>query len=266
MALAFLLAACAPQGGSSSSGTASSASGSSTTASSTSPSGGSFGSSRTSSVAVISDIPDDSVLKLEEASATNLMADMAGGKIPVSCNVLYDTMGARPDVEVCDPDQIVEIYNRLAEMKAMGTSGMGITDSYHHVIFYLRNGSSVGFSFEGEGLLNVGKTTVAVADYGQLWPLVKQIQDDYIERAKSKGTHKITVAEGKDLIEYCPRSAVPGDTVCVRTCFVTDGSMNVSASGASVENVSDASFIFTMPDSDVQLKAYVSTPPGGGLA
>ena len=191
---------------------------------------------------------------------------MEAGKIPISCNVLYDTMGARPSVTVFDPDTIVELYNLFSQIEVIGESNMSVTDMYHHIYFELQNGLSVGCSFEGEDLLSMGRENYAVTGSEPLWRLVQQIQDEYMAKVESKGVHKITIESGDDLIESYPREAVPGDLVCVRALGVTDASMHVEANGEEAENWGDIYFLFTMPDSDVKIKAYAKTPPGGGLA
>ncbi|MDO5119171.1 MAG: hypothetical protein Q4D48_03720, partial [Coriobacteriales bacterium] len=45
-----------------------------------------------------------------------LRSDMNDGKIPTSCNVLYDQSGSLPDVTVTDPETIKEIYALLQEV------------------------------------------------------------------------------------------------------------------------------------------------------
>ena len=107
------------------------------------------------------------------------------------CNVLYDTMGARPDVDVTDPAQITEIYGLLAQVTVDGETDMSITDSYHHVIFHLQDGQTVGFSFEGEDILSKYRGTYPdnyqVSGAYPLWSAVRAIQDDYIAKTGASG-------------------------------------------------------------------------------
>ena len=100
-----------------------------------------------------------------------LRSDMQEGRIPTSCNVLYDQSGTLPDVTVTDPDTIKAIYE-LVQGMVVPESGraMSVTDSYHHVIFTLQD----------EGVHNLywnGKNYPVANDDG-LWALVRQLQDE----------------------------------------------------------------------------------------
>ena len=57
------------------------------------------------------------------------------------------------------------------------------------------------------------------------------------------------------LIVSCPRIAVVGSTVNVRTVCVTDGWLDVSCSGADVEAVQEDLFRFVMPRRNVRVRA-----------
>lgn len=108
-----------------------------------------------------------------------LRSDMNDGKIPASCNVLYDQSGTLPDVTVTDPDTIKSIYELVQDM-VVPESGhaMSVTDSYHHVIFTLQDGTRAAFNFEGvHNLYWNGKNYPVVNDDG-LWVLVRQLQDE----------------------------------------------------------------------------------------
>jgi len=123
-------------------------------------------------------IPSDSVLLFtNDAGIAKLVSDMDEGRVPTSCNVLYDMGGSRPDVEVTDPATIKQIYDALAQVTVNGPSNMSVTDSYHHVIFTLESGARVGLSFEGDGLLVGGKTNFDVSNTRALWNIVKDLQD-----------------------------------------------------------------------------------------
>ena len=127
---------------------------------------------------VFANIPDDSILFFMPSSATaQLVRDMADGRMPISCNVLYDAMGTRPEVTVTDPDTIVELYTRLAQMTVGDQSPMSITDAYHHISFTLEDGTVVGWSFETEALLCVGAENYEAHDNGNLWGLVQELQE-----------------------------------------------------------------------------------------
>ena len=127
-------------------------------------------------------IPDGSILRFEKAGdASQLVADMAAGMVPVECDVLYDAMGTRPAVTVDDPELIARIYELLSQVTVDGPSNTSITDSYHHVTFTLQDGATIGYSFEGEELLSLDRENFAVSGAGPLWSLVRQLQDEVID-------------------------------------------------------------------------------------
>ncbi len=65
------------------------------------------------------------------------------------------------------------------------------------------------------------------------------------------------------LIVSCPRIAVVGSTVTVRTVCVTDGWLEVSCSGADMETVQEDLYRFVMPRENVRVRArFVSDETG----
>lgn len=112
-----------------------------------------------------------------DAAAAKLVSDMEAGRIPVSCDVLYDQMGSLPNVVVTDPDTITHLFKLVEGIVVTGESDMSVTDSYHHVRFTLQDGTVVGYSFEGEGLLSRERTNYEVVGDGPLWEFVRQLQD-----------------------------------------------------------------------------------------
>ena len=125
---------------------------------------------------------EKSVLNFEEIkNIDKLNSDMSAGKMPVSCDVLYDQMGARPNVNVTDPDTIKKIYEELGDITVTGKSTMSITDNYHHVIFTLQDGTVVRFGFEGTGMLSVGKDNYDVKGGGGLSSMIKELQENVKE-------------------------------------------------------------------------------------
>lgn len=128
------------------------------------------------------DIAGDSILLFnnDEGSA-KLIEDMETDRIPKRCNVLYDTMGARPSVEVTDEETIKQIFELLCEIEVVGPSQWSITDCYHHVFFELQDGTIVGFRFEGEGLLVGSETNYELKGGNDLWALVQDLQDQQME-------------------------------------------------------------------------------------
>ena len=65
----------------------------------------------------------------------------------------------------------------------------------------------------------------------------------------------ITPTGATDLIDSCPRMAIIGKTVTVRTGSVTDGWVEVSCSGAEVTAVQGDLFTFVMPRQNVEVRA-----------
>lgn len=110
-------------------------------------------------------------------SSDALVSDMEEGRVPEYANVLYDEMGARPEVDVTDPGVISEIYDGLSKIKIESSNGMGCTDSYHHVYFRLQDGTEVSFGFEGSETLCVGRDRYEVSGGDELWSLVRSLQE-----------------------------------------------------------------------------------------
>lgn len=120
----------------------------------------------------------DSILNFhEDRGFARLQSDMESGDIPVECNVLYDSMGSRPDVTVKDPEVIRDIYERLCAVTVGEKTSDSVTDAYHHVTFRLRNDSYVSCYFEGENLFCWGKDNYSVSGSGPLWSYVRQLQE-----------------------------------------------------------------------------------------
>ena len=72
---------------------------------------------------------------------------------------------------------------------------------------------------------------------------------------------KITVVSGEQYIDKCPRYARPGREVTVTTAVVSDGEIYVN--GADGEFIRPGVYVFTMPDTDVQIKVTVIAYPNG---
>ncbi|MBR0404344.1 MAG: hypothetical protein IJI68_03945 [Eggerthellaceae bacterium] len=211
------------------------------------------------------DIPESSILLFDESRYSGaLRYDMEHGKIPLRCNIWSNEEGDLLSVDVVDPDQIVQIYNLLSKMTVVEKSDMSVLDSGYRLMFYLTNGWEVPYSFEDRNLLGTEDGNYIVQGGEELWGLVDQIQAEYRERAEARGLRNITVKERDEFILSYPSQAVPGDLVFVLTASVTDGSMHVSANGVEAKNWGDFCFTFTMPDADVKLESWFSSPSGGG--
>ena len=71
----------------------------------------------------------------------------------------------------------------------------------------------------------------------------------------------ITVVSGKQFVDQCPRFARPGQEVTITTAVVSDGEIYVN--GVEGEYVRPGVYVFTMPDTDVQIKVTVIAYPDG---
>ena len=67
-------------------------------------------------------------------------------------------------------------------------------------------------------------------------------------------TYKIKVVGAADLVVSCPKSAKTGETVTVETKDVSDGQVEVTASGPDVEAVRGDLFQFVMPKQNVDVR------------
>lgn len=126
--------------------------------------------------------PDNSIVKYlsKDEGCQKLIADMQSGTIPTSCDVLYDEMGGRTSVVTEDSATISDLYNLFVQITVGEKTEESITDSYHHVIFTLQDGTKVEFSFEsdiwcyGSGL----EDRVKVEGTGPFWKKIKEMQNE----------------------------------------------------------------------------------------
>ena len=198
-----------------------------------------------------------------------LRSDMQEGRIPTSCNVLYDQSGTLPDVTVTDPDTIKAIYE-LVQGMVVPESGraMSVTDSYHHVIFTLQDGTRAAFNFEGvHNLYWNGKNYPVIYD-DELWMLVRQLQDEQIagSSAVEDGVYHITLEASDDrLVSSCPTSARAGELVTITTAGMADAELILKVDGIRLRpsNGMGTEFQFEMPDRDVTVTVSYRVYPGG---
>ena len=196
---------------------------------------------------------------LDDAGVAKLRADMEAGRTPAEVNVLYDASGTRPELIIDDPEQIQEIYRLFSQMLVPEEGkAFSVTDSYHHVIFTLEDGTTVSFSFEGDRAFCYGQDLIPVSDLGGLWPYVQQLQDEKMGIATGE-PHSISIASGEDLIWEYPSTAAAGETVIIETAMVADGEVVLSVDGAAGDWTSGNTYEFLMPDNDVVISASVST-------
>ncbi len=203
-----------------------------------------------------------------DAGSAKLIKDMEEGRIPVACNVLYDQMGALPNVNVTDPDTIKEIYELTKGLVVIGESNWSITDCYHHVIFTLQDGTRVGYRFEGEGLLAWGSKNYAVTGGGPLWAYVRTLQDKLVNGDNAKERYTITNVGSNEYITDFPTSAVAGETVTIRTIGVADAYLKVFVDGEEIRPTdgSEMFWNFVMPAHDVEIEASLHHYVGFGGA
>ena len=129
-----------------------------------------------------SDLPEGSILLFQnDDGAAKLIEDMKEGRTPSECRVMYDEMGGRPEVVVTDGDTISSLYDSLGNMIIGKETDESITDSYHYITFKLQDGTSVGWRFEGTGILCWGTKNYTVEQDGTLWSAVKSLQDEVME-------------------------------------------------------------------------------------
>lgn len=137
---------------------------------------------------VIGNIPEGSILLfMDDEGAAKLIKDMEEGNIPVSVHAMYDMMGSRPEVEFTDPEVIKDVYNCVGHIIVGDETEESITDCYHYVEFTLQDGTNVGWSFEGTGMLCWGQKNYEVSNSGSLWKLVTEMQDKIIESYEEEG-------------------------------------------------------------------------------
>lgn len=203
----------------------------------------------------------DSILAFEnDAASAQLVSDMDSGKIPKSCDVLYDQMGARPSVTVTDEQTIREVYARLALMRVVGTSDQSITDSYHHVSFELQDGSKASFAFEGEGILVRGKQSYTVIDRGDLWSYVRYLQDIQQSGQPAATFLPIELKDEDNVVLQCPTSAPAGTTVRVTAYDMLDVVVHIAVNDDEhYGKFTGMTYEFVMPDSPVTVHAWVDT-------
>ena len=198
-----------------------------------------------------------------------LRSDMQEGRIPTSCNVLYDQSGTLPDVTVTDPDAIRAIYE-LVQGMVVPESGraMSVTDSYHHVIFTLQDGTRAAFNFEGVHNLYWNGKNYPVANDDGLWALVRQLQDEQIagSSAVEDGVYHITLEASDDrLVSSCPTSARAGELVTITTAGMADAELILKVDGIRLRpsNGMGTEFQFEMPDRDITVTVSYRVYPGG---
>lgn len=239
-----------------------------------SSSGGESKPSAESNSAVQSEIPSKSILLFDgNVKSKKLVADMKAGLTPTECTVLYDQMGALPSVTVNDEETIEKIYRLLANVTVIDESQNSLTDNYHSVSFTLKDGTKVGFTFEGEGLLTRGKKNYAISGSGPLWACVRTLQAGV---TGGKNVYAINIQDDAGVVLDCPLTAEESETV--RLVCSTEGyeKIHVFVNGEELTRSTDMfrttgssetmtplpqkKYEFSMPASDVELKVTVESP------
>lgn len=214
------------------------------------------------SIAVALSRPGQNSILMLDDSTKALVRHLEAGKLPTSCKVLYDQMGALPTVDVTDQETIAEIVGLVGQVSVAGPSNMGITDNYHGVWFEYDDGTKTSFNFEGVGNLVRPDGNLFVEGDGPLWLRVRELQGS---QDKYEQTHAVAVLAGKDMVASCPEAAREGDVVRITTNEVLDVMLKVCVSGAEVKQIDGMTYEFQMPDH--QVAVYVTTenyPDGGG--
>ena len=220
------------------------------------------------------EIPPNSILLFDgNVKSKKLVADMEAGLTPTECTVLYDQMGALPSVTVNDGETIEKIYHLLANVTVIDESQYSLTDNYHSVSFTLKDGTKVGFTFEGEGLLTRGKKNYAISGSGPLWACVRTLQAGV---TGDKNVYAINIQDDAGVVLDCPLTAEESETV--RLVCSTEGyeKIHVFVNGEELTRSTDMfrttgssetmtplpqkKYEFSMPASDVELKVTVESP------
>ncbi len=202
----------------------------------------------------------NSILMLDDNTKA-LVRSLEAGKLPTSCQVLYDQMGALPSVEVTDQETIAEIVGLVGQVSVAGPSNVGITDNYHGVWFELEDGTKTSFNFEGVGNLVRKDGNLFVEGDGPLWLRVRELQGS---QDKNVQTHAVAVLAGKDAVASCPEAAQEGEVVRITTNEVLDVMLKVCVPGVEVRQVDGMTYEFTMPDHQVAVYVTTEDYPGGG--
>ena len=215
--------------------------------------------------------PDSILLFDSNAGSAKLVADMQAGITPSECSVLYDQEGMLPPVTVTDAKTIGDIYNLLAQVTITGDTQYSETDSYHNVSFVLQDGTTVGFSFEGDKILHREKANYAVEGIGPLWACIRTLQADI---TGGKSVYAINVQDDADVVLECPTSAEEGSWVKLVCSTESGDSFQVFANDEEITYSNDIyiytpgteektpaqkkSYQFYMPSSDVTIKTTVA--------
>lgn len=216
----------------------------------------------------------------DDEKVAKLVSDMEDGKVPKQCDMLYDQMGANPEVTVTDPDDVSEAYRLVERIKVdPDTQAMPVTDSYHHVYFTLQDGTRVGWSFDGAGVIDRGRESLAVTGDDALWAHVIQLQQEQADGngdtgngdtdtgsgRRPDGSYEIVLDDQDEAVASCPRSAKPGDEVVIEIYDMTDVYPVVTVDKGKVDvEQKGMRFVFIMPDHSVNVKVYLSDYGIGG--
>ena len=116
----------------------------------------------------------------DEGSA-ELIRCFEDGNIPEEANILYDQMGANPDITIRDPETIRDLYDLLRMVEVTGETNESITDCYHHIQFKLAEDHYVYYSFEGSDIWCYGTKHYAIRNSGKLFTFMRGLTEEYCE-------------------------------------------------------------------------------------
>ena len=113
--------------------------------------------------------------------AVALMTAFDRGEI-VKVELLYDQGGSNSPVESDEQDVIRQAYKALKNVVIVEPTEETVTDCYHYVKFTLQDGTEVGYSFEGEDILEYDDGdggnddgNYSIEGSGELWKLYSQL-------------------------------------------------------------------------------------------
>lgn len=207
----------------------------------------------------------------DDYEVRRLIEDMRAGRLPKECGLLYDQMGANPELVIDDFDTLVEVCECVADIEVLDDiPAMSVTDSYHHVRFVLQDGTEVGWSFEGAGVVVTGGDLVSVAGDEQLWRLAQAMYragDDWQPEELPKGAYRVVVNDKERVVCSAPVHATTGQEVTLEMLAVEDTypAVKVECDGKDVEVKQQGLYwSFEMPDEDVTVTVTLEDYGLGG--
>lgn len=153
----------------------------------------------TAAPAELTEISDNSILSFnnDEGSA-ELIRFFEDGNIPEEANILYDQMGANPDITIRDAETIRALYDLLRAVEVTGETNESITDCYHHIQFKLAEDHYVYYSFEGSEIWCYGTRHYSIRNSGKLFSLMRELTEEYCQSWEDEEESSETMVASAD--------------------------------------------------------------------